>query len=45
MLNPDRADLELAVLALQDDAVALVSLGVDDFAQIEVHIAMILRVH
>ena len=35
MLDADRPDLELAVLALEDHAVVVVGLGVDDFAQIE----------
>jgi hypothetical protein len=33
-LDADRPDLELAFIALEDDAVILVSLGVDDSAQI-----------
>ena len=33
-LDADRPDLELAFIALEDDAVILMSLGVDDSAQI-----------
>jgi hypothetical protein len=32
MLDSNRPDLELAVLTLQDDAVVVASLGMDDFA-------------
>ena len=35
VLNADRTDLGLAVLALEDNAVVVVGLGMDDFAQIE----------
>ena len=34
---PNRADLALAVLALQNDAVVVASLVMDDLAQIESH--------
>jgi hypothetical protein len=33
VLDADRADLELAIVALEDDAVVVVNLRVDDFAQ------------
>jgi hypothetical protein len=34
VLNIDRSDLELVAIAFQDDAVVVVSLGVDDLPQI-----------
>jgi hypothetical protein len=35
VLDANRSDLELVAIALQDDAVVLVSLRVDDFPQID----------
>jgi hypothetical protein len=37
VLDSNRPDLELAAIELEDDAVVLVGLRVDDFAQIEGH--------
>jgi hypothetical protein len=38
-LNTDRPDHELSFIELQHDAVVVVSLRVDDFAQIQMHLA------
>ena len=44
MLDADRSDFELAVLTLEDDAVVVVGLRMDDFAQIEIYCRAICRV-
>jgi len=36
-LDADRSDFELVTVALEDDAVVLVSLGMDDLSQKKVH--------
>ena len=37
VLDADRSDPEVAFLKLQDDAMVLVSLGMDDLSQKKVH--------
>ena len=39
VLDSNRPDLYLVAIELEDDAIVVVSLGVDDFAEIESHAA------
>jgi hypothetical protein len=37
VLDVDRPDLDLVAIELQDDAIVVVGLGMDDLSQIQVH--------
>jgi hypothetical protein len=37
VLNPDRADFDLEVVVLEDNAVIVTGLGMNDLAEVQIH--------